>query len=188
MKPTTRIKALFWAAGVLFAAVAIFPLLYSQNRNPQPSALTMPKASSFRISMGVGDREPSTWDGSVRLSSGQVTSIAGLQLGDNDTIDGLSGWKLSTRRSNPTAMARPKGQSDSPIQENGVIVSICGADPNTGVLIRTANGEFSFKPGDVAYGKPTTELGGRVRIERVPNMLELTESREDQDFPAVADA
>ena len=45
----------------------------------------MPPLTSFRILLGVGDTQPTVWDGSIKLSSGTVRSIQGWRFAVDGT-------------------------------------------------------------------------------------------------------
>jgi hypothetical protein len=50
----------------------------------------------------------------------------------------------------------------------------------------TAQGDFSFRASEVPYGKGIYKLGGRVYVDRVPATTRLTDTPEEEDYPALA--
>jgi hypothetical protein len=135
---------------------------------------------SFRILFGLADKEPTAWDGSVKVSGGTVRSITGWRFAGDDVSDYKATWKLATRRNRP--LVNPRG----PIIENGIVVTADIDDENAKFDVQTANGNFSFTAKQVAYGEGQTFLAGRVAVDRVPPTVQLTPSQEDEDFPAIA--
>src|SRR5262249_41640015 len=139
-----------------------------------------PGGASFRILLGVTYRQSTKWDGSVRVSPGQVASIRGWRFMDDDSTDNTASWKASTR------VAANRNGVSGPMQENGVIVTTTNDDPNTQFDLKTAQGNFSFRAGDIGWGDDKAFLDGRVLIDRSPIMTQLTTSTDEQDFPAIA--
>src|ERR1700730_9034611 len=77
----------------------LYPLLSQQKQ------IAMPDTTTFRVLLGVGDLEPTVWDGSVKLSGGQVSSIQGWRFAQQDSSDYKSTWKASTRHVGPQGRA-----------------------------------------------------------------------------------
>ncbi len=139
----------------------------------------MPAGASFLISLGVGDKGPTSWDGSITVSPGGIDSIRGWRFMAGDSIDSVSSWNCSSR-SGPGA--------GDPMMPNGIVVTT--PDDNSGATfnLKTAQGDFSFRAADIPWGMSQKYLQGRVAVERVPSMTRLTESTEEQDFPSIAQA
>ncbi len=180
-------KSLYWIGAAGIAALMVAGLAwYAQNRKTQAQSLTMPHAISFEIVMGA-DRRQASWDGSIKVSSGQIARIEGLEFGPSDSTNGKTSWKLRTR---PAPAAGPKkaakGKKADRAPENGILVSLTGAVPDTRIDVSTVNGNFTFTPAQAPLGVPLAQLEGRVRVERVPDTLAITSSDEDQDYPAAA--
>jgi hypothetical protein len=164
---------------LVLAAITASLGIFSQNRGAFPTN-AMPNGASFRILLGVTDQQGTKWDGSVRVSPGQVASIRGWRFMDDDSTDNTSSWKASTR------VAANRNGVSGPMQENGVIVTTTNDDPNTQFDVKTAQGNFSFRAGDIGWGDDKAFLDGRVLIDRSPIMTQLTTSTDEQDFPAIA--
>src|SRR6185437_656578 len=139
----------WWAAGLLVAGAAVAVVMFPHGTNAQNglgAAVPLKGATSFRILFGMADREPTSWDGSVKVSGGTVNSITGWRFFDTDVTDYRSSWKLSTRRN------RPIQQPNGPIVENGIIVTVGIADENAKFEVETVNGNFTFTAKQVPYG------------------------------------
>jgi len=155
---------------------------------------------AFRITLGAADAEPATWDGSIELASGRLLSLAGWRFYKDDQLgpDGKS-WKCSTRR---RAMPDPRDwyvgarhvvppdpaapPPPGPMVPNGVLVTL-DAPARAEVRVSTANGNFSFVPENVPFGKPSSFLNGRVLVERTAAAWNLTrQDGAEDDNPSVA--
>lgn len=173
----------FWVLPFPVALLAVFAW------SPQPSrrapTLEMPSAACFRILFGIGDKEPTDWSGRLELSGGRVLSLKGWRFAGSDASDDRSSWKASTRRGTPPAGAAEAG-APGPMLENGILVAAVLEDPEAVFSIQTAQGNFSFRASQVRFDQPISALGGRVRIDRTAHTLQLTDSIEEQDFPAAA--
>ena len=186
-------KSRYWITASGCGALIVIGLaVYSQNRStpPPPQVLFMPRAAGFLITFGL-DRVPAAWDGSVQISRGQVARIQGLAFADGDQTDGRSNWKLRTRPAaagagQKAAAKKAAAKKAELAPTNGILISVTDVAPDTRIEIQTSQGDFAFTPAEAPLGAPLTELGGRARVELVPDTLELTSSEEDQDFPALA--
>lgn len=171
-----------WRLSLLaLPALATLPLL---RQPPAGQPLPMPQATSFRIQLGIGDKQPTDWSGKLTLKGGRVISIQGWRFAGSDSTDYRSSWKASTRRGLLPAAARAGALG--PVLENGVIVAAALEDPAAAFTVETTQGAFTFRASEVPYGKTLEALDGRARIDRVPTTLQLTTSPEEQDFPAAA--
>jgi len=169
-----------WAVILLaLAGVTAGLTLYSQNRGGS-APMAMPAGPSFRILFGVTDKESTKWDGTVTVSPGKVSFIRGWRFAGDDTTDTTTSWKASTR----IAVGR-KGIAQG-MQDNGIIVTATGDDPNARFDLKTSQGNFSFRAGDIGWGEDKPYLDGRVLVDRAPTVTQLTNSTDEQDFPAMA--
>jgi hypothetical protein len=164
------------------AAVVAAVSLYSQARNAGVER-PMPAGDAFRILLGVTDREPTVWDGSITVSTGSIASIHGWRFVAGDSTDSASTWKCSTR-----AGGAANANAAGPMLANGVIVTAAARDLGTRFNVKTPQGDFSFLAGEVAWGDEKAFLDGRVVVDRVPAMARLTDSTDEQDFPAIVNA
>ena len=145
----------------------------------------------FRIRFGLEDKAPTVWDGSVEAEGGKVTALSGWRFEQQDHVAGTHGWVAQTRhvqlqrRSNNAkkAGARAAGKA-GPMADNGVMISLADVTDASGVQVTTKQGGFSFKVGDVPYGKLLNELNGAVEVERVATFAALAETATDDDYPS----
>ncbi|MBI3695959.1 MAG: hypothetical protein HY238_14100, partial [Acidobacteria bacterium] len=141
-------------------------------------------AVSFRILMGLGDPEPSRWDGSIRLTGGTVRAIEIWRPEPDDRVENQT-WKLSTHRL-PLPAAQARLGRQAPMVENGVLVETDLFDAAAKFEVQTTPGNFTFTANQVELGEPRNFLDGRVSVERVPATTQITNSIEEQDYPAAA--
>ncbi len=154
--------------------------LYSQGRGG-PVQRSMPAGSTFRILLGATDKAPTSWDGSITASPGAVASITGWRFLAGDSTDSVSSWKCSTREG-----VGNNANVTGPMLPNGVIVTAATDTPDARFDVKTAQGNFTFTAAEIAWGQDKDFLDGRVVVDRVPTMARLTDSTDEQDFPAIA--
>ncbi len=111
--------------------------------------------TSFRIVFGIGDKEPTVWDGSVRPTSARITGIRGFNFAAKDTTDGKSSWTVSTRTATPSGAQRRAGRPGH-MSENGILLSAVLDSPDANFEIKTKQGSFSFRASELPYGKSKT--------------------------------
>src|SRR5260221_12977350 len=169
---------------LIVAGVLLYPRL--TNYAQSPKQIAMPDATTFRVLLGLGDTEPTEWDGSVKLSGGAVTGIQGWRFRDTDSSDYKSSWKASTRREALPAAQKKKKAQGGPLLENGVLISAALSSPQARFEIKTPHGSFAFTAQEIAMGASKSFLDGRVSVDRTPSTVQLTTSEEEQDFPAIA--
>jgi hypothetical protein len=156
----------------------------------------LPNQSSFQLRFGVTDTAPANWSGSVETTAGRVVSLSPWHFDKQDRLGQQpNSWTCSTRfgavldpkywwlgaqHTVPTDTTLPK----APLVANGLYVTVESAQE---VRVKTAQGEFQFRPADARMGDPLRLLNGRVEVERVPAAFNLTagDGMED-DYPAVA--
>jgi hypothetical protein len=148
------------------------------------------------IQLGLNDKAATVWDGSIKVSPGEVVEVSGYRFEQKDVIKDKTTWQASSRTpqgaggkgrgNNPKkigAMAKQLG----PIFENGVFVKLRDITPESSVEVTTAQGNVSFKLADVKPGEPLDLLDGRVAVQHTAfNLRRMSPERTDDDFPALA--
>ncbi|MDQ6665921.1 MAG: hypothetical protein M3Z23_16190 [Acidobacteriota bacterium] len=180
-------------------AVAAFWAAFRLSSQTSPAnPVSMPQSVGFLIGLGIGDKTPQVWDGTVVVSSAvngaasaagvpssaianAIVDIEGWRFFYGDSTDHRSSWKLSTHYA-PGISPTPPGQ----ISENGVTVYVRETSPDYQLQVKTAAGNFSFRGSDVPYGTIAAFLNGAATVRRVPGVVQLTKSLEEQDMPALA--
>ncbi len=173
-------KRIWLVVPIVVAIVVACVSLYSQGRG-SAAAVAMPAGASFRIVVGIGDKKATPWDGSLTVSPGAIESIRGWRFAPEDSTDSVSTWKASTRRTQPN---NPRNYG--PMLDNGIIVTTRSEDNSSRFEVKTVQGNFSFRAAELGWGETKRFLGGRVQVDRVPVVTELTDSTDEQDYPAIA--
>jgi len=137
-----------------------------------------------RVLLGLMDREATKWDGSAAVDRGKIAKIDPWRFGKDDAIQADGSWKISTAP--VLSFLHLVQRQTPPVGANGVILWLTGEDENTAIKVQTAKGSFSFRLGDLPYGKFQYALDGNVAADRVPPSSRLTGSPDEQDYPAAA--
>jgi len=150
--------------------LAVLPLAAGETPMPLQGA-------TLRIALGVKDKQPTPWDGKLEVSTGKALSLIGA--GPKRQPFDPAGWKLGTtaqRGRNPLRrnLARP------------TLLAVLDAPPTATVSFTTAQGNFQLVLSDLALGKATPFLDGRVTVTRLPFCQQLTSDPTDDDWPAAA--
>jgi len=151
-------------------------------------SLPAPAAVGVRMIFGLNDRAEVKWDGTATAQSGHIASIEPWRFEGTDAVQGTS-WTVSTHI---VRLFGGRGlfgnQTELPYVANGVVLYLDDASENTAIDVTTAQGNFTIRLADIPYGKVANALSNRVLIDRIPPVTQLTNSPEEQDYPAaVAD-
>ncbi len=137
-----------------------------------------------RVLLGLMDREGKKWDGSASIDRGKITKIDPWRFGKDDEISSDGSWKLST--ASVLSFMHLVQRQTPPVGPNGVILWLTGEDESSEISVKTARGSFSFKLADLPYGKFHYALEGNAAADRLPPSWRLTDSPDEQDYPAAA--
>src|ERR1700681_1704191 len=151
------------------ASVAFFAgkRLFHPAVSIHAATLTVPAAQSYLVILGVGDKTPTTWDGSITATGATILGLQGWRFSGSNSISGTTSWKLSTRAS----------PGSGPLQENGVIVTVSAATGPVTFDVKTAQGNFTFSSQDVPFGVTKPFLSGKARVAQTAAPLQLTSSQ-----------
>ncbi|HEV2695971.1 MAG TPA: hypothetical protein VG347_23995 [Verrucomicrobiae bacterium] len=144
----------------------------------------------FRLRLGLNDKAPTNWDGSVTVSPGRVVAISGWRFTAADSTDGTNSWQAATRpavgprRANNPRRAAQNARPNAPLNDNGVLLSLTGVTADSVVQVKTLQGDFSFKVSEAPYGKILDELDQAVEVERTASAVTLTDGKTDDDYPS----
>lgn len=152
---------------------------------PVPSPALKNEQVQYCLLFGVGDQEPTRWDGSIQAWGARVVKLDGWHLDEDDAIEGNQ-WKLSTRRVIVRRRRRGLGVNAAPVLENGVYVTVELLDADARFEVESQQGSFSLAAAEARFGETPSFLNGRVKVERVPLSRQLTTSIDEQDQPALA--
>ncbi|MBL9146963.1 MAG: DUF3604 domain-containing protein [Verrucomicrobiaceae bacterium] len=148
------------------------------------------------LQLGLGDKEPSDWSGSVKVAPGELAGVSGWRFQQQDRLVGKDGWEARTRRqavqgraNNPKklGMAKRAAENLGPLTENGVFIKVRGVTDDSVITVSTKQGDFSFKVGDTKLGEPTDLFEGKAAAQRTAfNLRAMSQERTDDDYPALA--
>jgi hypothetical protein len=137
-----------------------------------------PPLHTFRVTLGLQDKEPADWSGQIAVTGGEVVELSGWRFEEKDAVEATTGWKCRTRSyvapEHTYPVNRPIGQpKPTPMQPwpNGITVTVRGAEPS--VTLKLAQGEVQFDADDVRLGEPKNFLNDQVRVERLPALSVL---------------
>jgi hypothetical protein len=184
------VLALLLSTGVLVASAFALRGRATTAAAPaeRPSALAMPLGSiALELTLGLKDNAPRTWDGQIGLSEG---SLRALEAGNETARIDQGRWQARTSIPEP-AKAKAKAKEKAKAKQGAGIapvrlVATLDAPETATVEVRTEQGAFSFVLGEVALGSPRAFLDGAATVERIPPSLRLTETPDEDDFPAAA--
>ena len=139
--------------------------------------------------MGVGDREPAKWDGSLRVSGGEVYALEGYRFELPDRVLPQGGWRMSTRRDRileHSGLDAPGGAGgELQILPKGLLIRGSGS-PSAAVVVDTPDGSCSLEPMQMRFGQWQGCLAGRATYERIPAETDLSGTVQRQhDFPSI---
>jgi len=155
------------------ALVLTILLLLSSNAHAQAPV-------AFRVLCGVTDATATRWDGSLKVENAGRYTLEGWRFEGDDNVHG-NRFHFSTRA------ARRFGESEGrTIVANGLIITASSVTESSEFVFKTAQGEFSFRASEIPYAKGIYELDGRVYVDRIPVAARLTNTREEEDYPAIA--
>ncbi|MDR3637014.1 MAG: hypothetical protein P4L84_24635 [Isosphaeraceae bacterium] len=193
---SSRCLALGLAGLGVLGVSAVFAQKEESGARPSPLD---PDVVVVRLLLGVGDRQPQTWSGKVRLDRGDVLGVEGYRFRQGDTVTGRDSWDARSRLirkdvPKKAAAANPPQKSSGPgtvgptVTANGVLVRLKAAKDAT-LAVSTDRGTFEVPLAELADGRPRSYLEGAAQAQRVPPHAPLAEGPFQQDFPtAAADA
>ena len=123
--------------------------------------------TGVRIIFGLGDTEPSSWNGSVTTQGAQVTAIDPWRFEGADAAAG-NRWQVQLHNIRLFGNGGQFNLPRAPMVANGVIVRLSNANPDVAVHIETQQGNFDLRLADIPYGKAQYALNGRVMSDRIP--------------------
>lgn len=156
-----------------------------------------PPVRTFRVMLGLGEKKPGKWDGTIAVAGGEIVSIEGWRFEADDKVDGVKGWSCRTRDyiapGQRTAVQLADGKFRYKEAEVpwpvGVTISVKGNAPK--VTLKLAQGDVKFDAAELKMGEPLAALDGRVKIERTPRTsvvrpaaAKMADNVPQDDYPA----
>lgn len=150
------------------------------------------------IRLGITDTEPTAWDGSLQVESGELLRLVGREFRVGDVIVPSNGWKASSRPGFEIPERLMYEQYFSTPNELRILepslYAFLDASPATRLSVDTPGGSFGFRLSDLDVGETKTFLNGRASVHRTvpPRLVGRNrhgrdgERRTDNDFPSIA--
>jgi hypothetical protein len=144
----------------------------------------LPAAVGVRVVMGLGDQPGVEWNGSATVRGGRLRAVDGWRFEGQDAIASDLSWKLSIHPIRLFGGAQQQRQP--PAVANGVVLWLEGESEQTEIALKTSQGAFSLRLTQIPHGVVARQLDGRVVVDRIPPSTRITQSRDEQDYPAAA--
>src|SRR5258708_31244369 len=139
--------------------------------------------TGVRLIFGLGDTDASTWNGSVTTQGAQVTAIGPWRF---EGADAAAGNRWQVQLHHIRLFGNAANLQNAPFVANGVIVRLSNANPDVALHIETQQGNFDLRLADIPYGKAQYALNGRIMADRIPPVTQITNTPDEQDYPATA--
>ena len=155
----------------------------------QLAAQSAPK--TIYISLGEKAESVEAWDGSIRVSGGELLLLEERHFMAEDELTGENAWRAATRQEQIRGFPRVNYNEMSPAelpptQYSPVgLFAVVDGDAATSLRIRTKQGNVAFRIGDLA-ARARSFLHGRVRASLTPTVEKLSGSEYEDDEAAIA--
>jgi hypothetical protein len=146
------------------------------------AAVPSPAAVGVRVVLGLTDKNPTKWDGSAVAHGARISKIEGWRFDGDDALASGDSWKISTHRIRLFGAYQAMATNVA----NGVVVWLDGERDSSEIVVNTAQGNFTVKLSDIPYGTMKKYLDDRVMVDRLPPVTRITNTPDEQDYPAAA--
>ena len=141
-------------------------------------------AAGVRLILGLTDRSSVRWDGSATARGARITSIEPWRFDADDAIQSGNAWRVATH---PIRLfGAQAAQLANLFVANGVIVWLADERDDAELAVKTAQGEFAVRLADIPYGTQKHFLNDRAMADRIPPVTRMSDTPEEQDYPAAA--
>ena len=177
MKTACMVRVVFFA-GVLLGPAASWGAEASLDV-PMDRQLV-----SVLVRLGLKDAEPTTWDGTYRLTKGRVVATDGWRFAGDDYAS-LDKFRVSNRRLYPRFFQRRGGSESSlPVEPNGFVLTLADLDSSSVLEVSTSGGEFKVPVGGLGYGGAEPRMEGNADFRRVPTSRQIVKSPAEDAYPS----
>ena len=146
-----------------------------------------PQLVSIRVQLGVGDKQPTRWDGKLSVSGGEPAGLASLRPRPDDSIAGVSwemaSWQGPNFRYPPT---KPQPVTGIPVNifSPGLVAAV-RARGRTRVAFETEQGNFRVDLRNLPLGRTQRFLGGRAVVDRTLATQKISGAEHQNDFASI---
>jgi flagellar basal body-associated protein FliL len=142
---------------------------------PQPASVAMPaSATAIQITLGLRDEEPTRWDGEVQLSEGKLLDLRVAFGGAQAKVED---HRFIARSALDEQMKKQGVQSPQ-------LQLLVDAPATATIRVKTEQGEFQFRLGDLSAEKSLELLDGRVAVQRAGRWSAANRSPDRRRLPS----
>lgn len=178
-------------ASVSFLGIcSFFGYLQEPPETDQPErieAVLPPGAIAFQLQLGLKDREPTRWTGSITLSDGRIVSHRVLS-GRLETRQEAKSIEFSGRtqqRQQKKKQGKKKTKKTTQIIRVPIALEVViDAPPDATVRVETSAGEFTFPVSAILYGGSVAALDDAASVQGQFASVRVAGSALEEDFPA----
>lgn len=149
----------------------------AQARAPGKPIPMIANLVGLEIPLGLKDKQPTIWDGDVRVSEGRVIDMNISRGGQRARVNGTH----FASRSN-----RPQPQKQPNVIQAPLLRLNLDAPLSAVVTIETTRGKLEFKLADLTPDVAKTFLDGQASVTRQDGSVRLTSGSTEDDYPALA--
>jgi hypothetical protein len=174
---------------LLLAGFALGVMLVSAlARQERPVSL-----ATFRVVLGLGDKQPADWSGQVMVEGGEATALSGWRFAPGDAVKGTVAWKCRTqneiapleRYPVQNSQGKPKGKAKLAPMPNGIHITVKGEAPV--LTLKLLKGTVTFAARDIRLGEPKYFLDAAVQVQRLPDTVLVREAAPPDSADPVQD-
>jgi hypothetical protein len=136
------------------------------------------------VMFGLQDKEPTVWEGTYRLTAGEIVATDGWRFVGDDYAT-TSAFKIENHRRYPLMWQRQNRDPNTfPAEPNGVFLTLANLGPDSALELSTTQGNSNLPVGSLQYGTPQRTSDGRIGYERVPTHRQVVKTPTEDGYPA----
>ena len=146
--------------------------------------------TTILLTFGEGSTGDERWDGSIRVTNGEIVSLEGRQFTAGDSITGDNSWQATNRRDEVPGFARVNYTEMSPAERPPVMhfpVSLFVTIRHAGTAraaVSTSQGDFDFELASLKHDRKRF-LDGRASALWTPSVEKLSDGASEDDEAAI---
>jgi hypothetical protein len=187
------VKSRIWFLSLIAVGVAGYFAFSRQAGYAWQNLPPQAEGDEFRISLGLKDTQPRSWQGRLQVTGGEIADLSGWRFSGQDRANADGTFSFLTKMQPLEDQLRADGyfgqtpmSGPSPRQvPEGLILKLHGSR-SARVALESGPEKFEFNAADVAYGEHLALLDGNASVERLPLERKLSEPGSANDYPASA--
>ena len=159
----------------------------------QPAAMTVAPRVPVKVTLGLRDSEPTSWDGIAHIDRGRIVSMQGWNFNarDGELIQVPKGsWRAKSKKPNFDTSWRSVNRplyGMRPTRPLGILMDL-ESPPDATISVRTVQGDFEFRLDQLTAGRAASLLNNRVRVEAMVPSLPVAHTEAQEDYPSLTAA